>query len=175
MVEIKGREIERIMYKIKDFYIKNIFDTKGKKIGIVEDLYLDFFQEKIMGIKVASHKLFSKKNYIPMDMVIEIGKEIIVLGIEQYDGLEFKKIRNMEVINTLGETEGVLEDIIIDARDYSIKGIIVSSGIIDRLINGKQVLLIKECILGEKYILHYGKSKIKLKTMPHRLEKQYEV
>ena len=45
------------MYKIKDFYFKSIYDTKGSKIGIVEDLYLDFFEEKIMGIKVARHKL----------------------------------------------------------------------------------------------------------------------
>lgn len=163
------------MYKIKDFYFKSIYDTKGSKIGIVEDLYLDFFEEKIMGIKVASHKLFSKKNYIPMDNIIEIGKEIIALDIEKYDGLGFKEIRNMEVLDIFGETKGVLEDMIIDARDYSIKGLIISSGIIDRLINGKEVLLIKECVLGDKYILYCGKDKIRLKTLPHRLEKQYEI
>lgn len=163
------------MYKIKDFYIKNIYDTKGKKIGIAEDLYLDFFEEKVLGIKVASHKIFSKKNYIPIDMIVEIGREIIALGIEDYNGLEFKKIKSMEVINILGETKGILEDIIIDDRDYSIKGIIVSSGIVDKMINGKQVLLIKECILGDNYILYCGKNNIKLKTMPHRLEKHYGI
>lgn len=163
------------MYKIKDFYFKNVYDTKGKKIGIVEDLYLDFFEEKIVGIKVHNHKLFSKKNYVSIDNIIEIGKEIIVLEIEKYDGLEFKKIKNMEILNKFGESKGILEDVIIDARDYSIRGIIIDSGIIDKLINGKEVLLIKECVLGEKYILYCGKSAIKLRTMPHRLNKQYGV
>lgn len=163
------------MYKIRDFYYKNVYDVKGKKIGVVEDLFIDFFEGKIMGIKVATHKLFSKKNYIPIDKIIEIGSEIIALKLEEYSGLEFKTIKNMEVLNLFGETKGVLEDIIIDARDYCIKGLIISSGIIDRLLNGKEILLIKECVLGENYILYSGKGRIKLKTMPHRLEKQYEI
>ncbi|MBE6063234.1 MAG: photosystem reaction center subunit H [Clostridium butyricum] len=162
------------MYKTRDFYYKNVYDIKGKKIGVVEDLFIDFFQEKIMGIKVAAHKLFSKKNYISIENIIEIGNEIIALDIDEYCGLEFKNIKNMEVLNLQGEIKGILEDIIIDAQGYCIKGLIVSSGIIDRLLNGKDIILLKECVLGEKYILYFGDEKIKLKTLPHRLGKTYE-
>ena len=65
--------------------------------------------------------------------------------------------------------KGVLEDLIIDKETLSIKGMIMSSGIIDTMFKGKEIILASGCILCEKFILYKGKEYIKLKTLPHNL------
>ena len=64
--------------------------------------------------------------------------------------------------------KGVLEDLVIDKQDLSIKGLVISSGIFDRIIKGKEILLLKECILGEDFILYYGHNKVIFKSIPRK-------
>ena len=158
------------MFKTRDFYFKKVYDIRGKKIGIIEDLYIDFYLGKVVGFKVSNSMLFSKKNYVEMQDIIDIGEDVIINFIKKGEGLTFKEIKYMEVIDTLSNIKGVLEDIIIDIQDYSIKAIVISSGLIDKMIKGKQIVLLNRCILGEKYILYTGNEGISFKSMPHNME-----
>jgi len=158
------------MFKTRDFYFKKIYNIRGKKIGIVEDLYIDFYLGKVVGFKVSNSILFSKKNYVDMEDIIDIGEDIIINSIRRGEGLTFKEIKYMEIIDTLSNIKGVLEDIIIDIQDYTIKAIVISSGLIDKMIKGKQIILLNRCILGEKYILYTGNEGISFKSMPHNME-----
>ena len=158
------------MFKTRDFYFKKVYNIKGKKIGIIEDLYIDFYLGKVVGFKVSNSILFSKKNYVDMEDIIDIGEDIIINSIRRGEGLTFKEIKYMEIIDTLSNIRGVLEDIIIDIQDYSIKAIVISSGLIDKMIKGKQIILLNRCILGEKYILYIGNEGISFKSMPHNME-----
>jgi len=158
------------MFKTRDFYFKKVYNIKGKKIGIIEDLYIDFYLGKVVGFKVSNSILFSKKNYVDMQDVIDIGEDMIINSIRKGEGLTFKEIKYMEIIDTLSNIKGVLEDIVIDIQDYSIKAIVISSGLIDKMIKGKQIILLNRCILGEKYILYTGKEGILFKSMPHNME-----
>ncbi|WP_160685061.1 PRC-barrel domain-containing protein [Clostridium sp. C2-6-12] len=158
------------MFKTRDFYFKKVYDLKGKKIGIIEDIYIDFYLAKIIGFKVSSSVLFSKNNYIDMEEIIDIGEDVIINSIRRGNGLAFKELKYMDIIDRAGNIKGVLEDIIIDDRDYSIKAIVTSSGLIDKMIKGKQIILINKCILGEKYILYIGNEGISFKSMPHSME-----
>jgi len=158
------------MFKTRDFYFKKVYNINGKKIGIIEDLYIDFYQGKVVGFKVSNSILFSKKNYLDMQDIIDIGEDVIVSSIRQGEGLTFKEIKYMEVIDTLSNIKGVLEDIIIDIQDYSIKAIVISSGLIDKMIKGKQIIILNRCILGEEYILYTGNEGISFKSMPHNME-----
>ncbi|EKQ53760.1 MULTISPECIES: PRC-barrel domain-containing protein [unclassified Clostridium] len=158
------------MFKTRDFYFKKVYNMNGKKIGIIEDLYIDFYLGKIVGFKVSNSLLFSKKNYIDMEDIIDIGEDIIISNIRKGEGLNFKEIKYMEVIDTAGNVKGVLEDMIIDIRDYSIKAIVISSGLVDKMIKGKQIILLNRCILGEKYILYIGNEGVLFKSMPHNME-----
>lgn len=162
------------MFKSKDFYLKTIYDNKGKKLGVIEDICLDFYNGKITGFKSSSSGLLSKNSYIDIEDIIEIGESIIVYKTSEEMGLELKSLKNMNVIDVNGFIKGILEDIIIDEYDYTINGIVISSGIIDRLIKGKEILLLDECILGEEYILYTGKNNVSFKTMPHNMEKSRE-
>ncbi len=159
------------MLRSKDFYMKSVYDVSGKKIGIVEDLFINFFEGKIIGINISNYSLFSKKNFIKCDDIISIDKEIVVRESVQGDGLRLKSVKGMDIIDLNGDIKGVVEDLIIKESDFSIKGILVSTGVIDRLLKGKDILLINECILGEEYILYMGRSNIMLKAMPRKGEK----
>ena len=158
------------MFKTRDFYFKKVYNIKGKKIGIIEDLYIDFYLGKVVGFKVSNSILFSKNNYVDMQDIIDIGEDVIINSIRKGEGLTFKEIKYMEIIDTLSNIKGVLEDIIIDIQDYSIKAIVISSGLIDKMIKGKQIILLNRCILGEKYILYTGNEGISFKSMPHNME-----
>jgi len=158
------------MFKTRDFYFKKVYNIKGKKIGIIEDIYIDFYLGKVVGFKVSSSILFSKNNYIDMEEIIDIGEDVIINSIGQGTGLAFKELKYMEIIDKLSNVKGVLEDIIIDIKDYSIKAIVISSGLIDKMIKGKQIILLNKCILGEKYILYTGNEGVLFKSMPHNME-----
>ena len=158
------------MYKTRDFYFKKVYDLRGKKIGIIEDVYIDFYLGKIIGFKVSSSILFSKNNYVDMEEIIYIGEDVIINSIRRGKGLAFKELKYMEIIDKSSNIKGVLEDIIIDDKDYSIKAIVMSSGLIDKMIKGKEIILINKCILGEKYILYTGNEGVLFKSMPHNME-----
>ena len=158
------------MFKTRDFYFKKVYDIKGKKIGIIEDLYIDFYLGKVVGFKVSNSMLFSKKNYVDMQDIIDIGEDVIINSIRKGEGLTFKEIKYMEIVDTLSNIKGVLEDIVIDIQDYSIKAIVISSGLIDKMIKGKQIILLNRCILGEKYILYTGNEGVLFKSLPHNME-----
>jgi uncharacterized protein YrrD len=158
------------MFKTRDFYFKKVYNVDGKKVGIIEDLYIDFHLGKVLGFKISNSRLFSKNNYVDMQDIVDIGEDIIIDSIRNSSGLTFKEIKYLEVIDTLGEVRGVLEDIMIDIKDYSIKAIVISSGLLDKMIKGKQIILLNKCILGEKYILYSGNQGVLFKTIPHNME-----
>lgn len=158
------------MYKTRDFYFKKVYDLNGRKIGIIEDIYIDFYSAKIIGFKVSSSILFSKNNYVDMEEIIDIGEDVIINSIRKGKGLAFKELKYMEIIDKSSNIKGVLEDIIIDEKDYSIKAIVISPGLIDKMIRGKEIILIDKCILGEKYILYTGNEGVLFKSMPHNME-----
>lgn len=159
------------MFKTKDFYLKKVYNINGKKIGIIEDLYIDFHLGKVLGFKISNSFLFSKNNYVDMSDVVDIGEDVIVDSIRSGKGLSFKEIKYLEVVDTLGEVKGVLEDVVVDIQDYSVKALVISSGLIDKMIKGKQIILLSKCILGEKYILYTGDKGVLFKTMPHNMER----
>lgn len=159
------------MFKTRDFYFKKVYSITGKKIGSIEDLFIDFYLGKVIGFKISNSIFFSKKNYIDIQNIIDIGEDFVISSIRKGEGLTFKEIKYMEVIDNARNVKGVVEDIIIDDDDYSIKAIIISSGIIDKMIKGKEIIITSRCILGEKYILYTGNDGISFKSMPHNMEK----
>ncbi|WP_024614555.1 PRC-barrel domain-containing protein [Clostridium sp. Ade.TY] len=159
------------MLRSKEFLLKNVYDIKGKKIGVVDDIYIDFFKGNIVGIKISTHSFLTKKNCVFTSDIISIDKDILVKEAKEGIGLRLQEVKGMDIIDLNGNLKGVVEDFIIDENDLTIKGLVVSTGLIERLLKGKEVILINKCILGEEYVLYLGNRNITLKSMPRREEK----
>ncbi|MGF0109554.1 MULTISPECIES: PRC-barrel domain-containing protein [unclassified Clostridium] len=159
---------DNILLKTKDFYLLKVFDFRGKYLGIIDDIYIDFHNGKIKGFLVSNYLLFSKRNFIKVEDIIYIEDVMIIKALNRKEGISFRSIKDMDVKDKNNIIKGILEDLVIDKRDLSIKGLVISSGIFDRIIKGKEILLLKECILGEDFILYYGLDKVIFKSIPRK-------
>ncbi|GFP75276.1 PRC-barrel domain-containing protein [Clostridium fungisolvens] len=158
------------MQRIKDFEYMNAYNIQGKKLGSIKEIYIDFFNGKLKGFEVNRRGL-KKENFIDIQDIITLNKSLIFDKFSKAQGLPFCKIKSMDVVDKCGEIVGVVEDIVIDPSDYTIKGLIISSGFINKLIKGKNIVLLSQIILGEKFILYYGSYNVLLKSMPHSFTK----
>jgi uncharacterized protein YrrD len=153
----------------KDFVGMIVFDVGGKKIGTVTDIYIDFYKGIVKGFKISAFSLFKKKQFIAVEDILSLNEVIVTAKTTSEEGIAFLDIKDMEVISNEGNILGVVEDVLINLLNYSIKGMIVASGIFDKIYKGKRVLLINNSILGEKEILYYEDQRISFKSLPHNL------
>ena len=154
------------MFRSKDFYLKNIYDLKGNRIGRTRDIFINFSRGEVVGIKVSNFTLKGKKNYLDVKKIISFDEDILVTELENKEGLKFSDIKDMEVIDKAGNVRGELEDLIIDEETFKITGLIISGGIIDKIIKGKEIILINQSILGEDCILYLGDDTVVVKNLP---------
>lgn len=157
------------MLKTRDFYLMKVYDTNGKYLGAISDIAIDFYEGEVKGFIISSLSIFSKKNFVGKENIISLEDVLIVLKVETYKGLTFNNIKYMDIVDYRNIMKGVLEDLIIDKHSLMIKGMVMSSGLIDTMFKGKEIILSSGCILCEKFILYKGKEYIKLKTLPHNL------
>lgn len=156
------------MLKTKDFYLLKVYNLEGKYLGIIDDIYIDFYNGIIKGFGVSNYLLFSKKNFIKVEDIISIEDVMLIKELNKKEGISFKEIKDIDIKDINNNIRGILEDLIIEEKDLSIKGLIISSGIFDRIIKGKEILLLKECILGEKFIFYFGGDEVKLQSLPRK-------
>ncbi|WP_438566425.1 PRC-barrel domain-containing protein [Clostridium sp.] len=161
------------MIRTKFFYMKRVYTKEGKYIGIIEDLALDFFKGEIIGFKVSLVSLISKKNFLDIKDIISIDEYIIIEKMTKKIGLYFKEMRRLEILNLEGDMIGVFEDLIIDENTNKICGIIISTGIIEKIMKGKRVLFLDDCILGDKSIIYIGCEKLEFKIMIKGMEGRF--
>ncbi|MDO4534809.1 MAG: PRC-barrel domain-containing protein [Clostridium perfringens] len=159
------------MYRLKDFKYLDIYNCNGKKLGSVNDVAINYSGKSIEGF-VISAKFLSKKNYISKKNIVAIGSSIIAKDMSIYRGLKFSNIKGMEIIDKRGDMLGVVDDIFINEDDFSIKGLMASTGVFHKFIHGKRIFLLEETILGDNNILYYGNEEISLRSMPHKFWKQ---
>jgi len=157
------------MFKWRDFYLMKVYDSKNKYIGVVEDVSIDFNKGIIEGFTISPASIIKKHTFVSSDAIVSIDKVMRIKETSKFKGLKFKKIKFIDIINANNKLIGVLEDLIIDKEEFSIKGLIISSGIFDKMFKGKEIITLKHCILCDDYILYNGNERIKLKTLPHNL------
>ena len=157
------------MLKFRVFNLMKVYDINGRYLGVIDDLAIDFYHGKVSGFYLSRFTLFNKKNYVDISDVVSMQDEMVVKGLKEFKGLKFKELKYMDIYNENNVMEGVLEDIIIARDDYSIKGLVVSSGIFDRMFKGKKIFLIHCCILCDNFIIHRNDEKINFTSLPHSI------
>ncbi|URZ00860.1 PRC-barrel domain-containing protein [Clostridium felsineum] len=148
------------MIRSKKFINADVYSTEGKKIGIVDDIILNFNSGFVIGFKINKGKLFNKKCCISRENLVSFNSKMIV-KFEEYKGtyIEFNNIRNMDVVNNDGTILGMVEEIIFDEKNFKIKGIIVSRGFFANLISGKKVILEGNYMLGKENLFCFTEDK----------------
>ncbi len=157
------------MFKWRDFYLMKVYDSKNKYIGVIEDISIDFNKGIIEGFVISPASIIKKHTFVASDAITSIDKVMKIKETSKFKGLKFKEIKFIDILNENKTLIGVLEDLIIDKENFSIKGLIISSGIFDKMFKGKEIITLKHCILCDDYILFNGNERIKLKTLPHDL------
>lgn len=161
----------KYMYRIKDFYYKGVYNLRGKRLGVVKDIFIDFYKGEIKGLLISNYSIKNKNNYISIEDIVNIDEEILVRDVSQGDGLRLSQVIEMEVIDKFGNIKGIVEDVLIDNEDFSVKGVIISAGVIEKLIHGREIILINRAVLGENYILYLGDPNIIVKNIPHEMSR----
>lgn len=158
------------MIKTKDFDFMKVLDLSGNYLGYVKDIWIDFNKGSIAGFIIRCKGLFSKEKVVSKEDILYVSEFIIVKSLDHRACLSFKDIKSMDIVDRQGNIIGILEDILIDIESFEIKGVIVCSGFLDRVFNGKRVLLIKDMMLGEDNILYFGNNEsIAMSSLPHKI------
>lgn len=157
------------MFKWRDFYLMKVYDSKNKYIGVIEDISIDFSKGIIEGFTISPASIIKRHTFVLREDIVSIDNVMKITSTSKFRGLKFKDIKFLDVINEEKKLIGVLEDLIISKDDFTIKGLIISSGIFDKMFKGKEIITLKNSILDKEKILYKGNEGIKLKTLPHNL------
>ena len=110
------------MFKWRDFYLMKVYDSKNKYIGVVEDVSIDFNKGIIEGFTISPASIIKKHTFVSSDAIVSIDKVMRIKETSKFKGLKFKEIKFIDIINANNKLIGVLEDLIIDKEEFSIKG-----------------------------------------------------
>lgn len=163
------------MFRTKDFILMDVVDIKGKKIGFIKDIIIDFHKAQVKGFVISSYKIYQKTLNVLKEDIVSFNKTMVVKRWHKDKFLTFSEVKNRDVKNRYGDIIGILEDMLFHEFTFEIKGIIISSGFIKNFITGKKIILMNSVILGEESILYYkDKSKIDFVSVPHKLSMEVE-
>jgi uncharacterized protein YrrD len=159
------------MFRTKDFIFMDVVDIRGKKIGFINDIIIDFKTRQVTGFLISSYKFFQKTLTVLKEDIVSFNKTMVISKCVKHNYFTFSKIKNMDIINTYGELIGMAEDILFHEFTFRIQGIVVSTGFIKNLLTGKKILLINSIIIGERSILYYysNKNNMEFVSVPHKL------
>lgn len=136
----------------------NVSNVRGKSMGFVKDLAVDFHIGGVIGFLISSYSLFQSSLYVFKEDIISFDKHMIANSYHKGKYLNFEDIKGMNVIDIKGNMIGMIEDIMFNEDTFVIQGVIVSTGYITNFLYGKKVLLTKDLLLGDNCILYHGKS-----------------
>lgn len=141
------------MKKYLDIKGRNVIDQRGMLLGDVEDSILDSRTNRLCSLIVSGGGLFSSTSILPLSSVVKLGNTII------YGGSAFRcrkkkllmnrivtvnEIIGKHIINLEGENEGRLADLIIDEHTGDILALICSRGVVEDMVGGRRLVLMRE-------------------------------
>lgn len=157
------------MYRKKDFILMDVVNIEGKKLGYINDILIDCNLHEVKGFVVNPYKLFKRRICIFKEDVIYFGHRIIVKKSDECRNIAFNDIKNMDVIDLNGGIIGIIEDIVFCEKNFKIKAIIISCGLIKSFFYGKRIISVENIIFGEKNVLFYANNSYEFYSLPHKL------
>lgn len=158
------------MYRKKDFILMDVLDTKGRKLGYIRDIIVDFNQGRVLGFIINPSRIFNKNVNILKKDIVYFNQNMIVKNTSKGNFLKFTDINNMDVVDKYGNIIGIAEDIIFKENSFKIEAIVVTTGLLKSFIKGKRVVLSRNIIFGDKNLLYYcDDRKLDFYCLPHKI------
>jgi uncharacterized protein YrrD len=158
------------MFRTKDFILMDVVDIKGKKVGFVNDIIIDFHKGEVKGFVVSSYRILQKTIILSKEDIISFNKTMVIANWRKGCLLKFSDIKNMDIVNRYGDIIGMVEDILFHEFTFKIYGLVVSTGFIKNIVKGKRILLMNSVILGNESILVYSlDNRISFSSVPHKI------
>lgn len=163
------------MYRSREFMLMNVENIKGKKLGVIKDVLVNFKDLKLIGFVLSTYSIFSKEVVINTKDIITFNDFMIINKLGDKDGVPLSKIKNLDVIDICGNTIGVVEDFLFSVETFDIRGLIVSTGLIKNLFYGKRIILPSDFIIGDDSVIYYPKNKnVTMMSKIHTIGKEDE-
>lgn len=160
-----------IMYKRKDFIWMDVYNLKGKKIGVITDLLINMSENVVKGFVISGISILKRSSTVLVEDIVSFNEYMIIEKLNKnYCYLSFDNLRGLEVVDDSGNIDGIIEEIIFDSSNFKIKGLIISRGILQNFTQGKKVILQQDYIIGDKNVFHVNKNKkFNFVTIFHKL------
>ncbi|HLR34864.1 MAG TPA: PRC-barrel domain-containing protein [Tissierellales bacterium] len=149
------------MLKYSELLISNLIDKENKTpIGEIVNVAFSEEFKRIVGLIVKNDKLYKNKILLPIENIVDIDKDSIIIVNENelkkekpYEEKEINLV-DWEVITEKLECIGYVKDMVIKKEDGKIIGFIISEGIIEDIVKGRKFLSSSKIIeINEKSIV----------------------
>lgn len=146
------------MYRNRDVIGKRIINSKGKSLGIVEDLLIDITNNCVSGFYVKKSSLTKKYFCVLKENITYLGERIICTKTNEELPFMFNDMKGIEVLDLEGDILGTVESVIFSKKDFKIISFVISEGFLRNYIRGKRVILIGDLIIGDKNLLFVAEN-----------------
>ncbi|KPU44957.1 PRC-barrel domain protein [Oxobacter pfennigii] len=152
------------MKKSKQLTGLNVIVKKGGKIiGKISKTLYNPGEEKIQGFSISCGKWVSNEKILLINDIVNIGKDTVIINEEtnlknpqksnKDEDEALKKLMGLPVITSEGEELGFVEDIILDEKNFSVEGYVLTDGIVEDILRGKRILPFNEEIFFGKDVI----------------------
>lgn len=155
------------MIKSKELIGTGIVELKsGSLIGKVANTIFYPGHKEILGFTVESGRWVKKQKVLPVKDISNIGSDKIMISssdilidYDEYPGLnqavrEKERVFGLPVLTCKGEGLGYIEDIIIEEKNCTIEGYVLTDGIVEDILRGKTIVpFAEEIIFGDDTVI----------------------
>lgn len=153
------------MYRKKDFLLMEVMNLEGEILGTIENILINFGSSRITGFLVEPSVPFRKEICISRENILYYNEKMIINEIDKCEGVYISDIIGRDIINYNSDILGIVDDIIF-GNDFEIYAILVNSGFLNNIMNGKRIILIGNIIVGDKNLIHCGNNTVEMFKMP---------
>ena len=132
---------------------------KGDLLGEIVDVIYMPVSRKLVGFLITKDK---NKYFIASHNIKEVGRDVVIVNdpdclqeCHEIPGMGIKcegnTLAGQKVVTTSGRELGIVSDLVIDEKDLSVVGYEISSGLIQDLLEGRDILSLEKDI-------QYGKD-----------------
>ncbi|EYE89661.1 photosystem reaction center subunit H [Fervidicella metallireducens AeB] len=151
------------MKKYLDLRGINVVDEKGNLKGNVDDCIFDIKRRKIYSLVVSTRSFFSPWFLVSFCNISAINDSVIIREnpfkinkklVKKNKQFMIQYYIGKEIIDTEGNTLGILSDLIFDEKSGYVKAIICSRGVVDDLIEGRRIIILNDLtVFGREKII----------------------